>query len=79
MSIIERAARELAKKQSGSDDWDALDAELQRELKDEVRAVLQAVREPSDAMKQVAVSFGQAVYPEDFWVEMIDAALAEPN
>jgi len=71
-----RAARALMKSQSGVDDFDALDDEMQKGLLDDVRAVLAAVREPSEAMWDA----GFEIYPkyqEEHWQAMIDAALAE--
>ncbi|MHB9879070.1 hypothetical protein ACSMXM_05350 [Pacificimonas sp. ICDLI1SI03] len=48
MTPLDRAARALAKAQSGTDDWDALDAELQDKLRDEARAVIEAFQEAGD-------------------------------
>lgn len=43
-----------------------------------VRAVLRAIREPSDAMvKAVPDDRNAPIYPEDIWQAMIDAALGD--
>lgn len=42
MSPLIKAARALLKAQSGTDDWDALDEELQATLVAEARAVIEA-------------------------------------
>lgn len=76
-SMIETAARALAKQQSGTDDFDALDEGLQETLKAEVRAVLGAVREPSDSMAEAGRFPAEDDGPVACWTAMIDAALAE--
>lgn len=85
MTSIETAARALAKQQSGADDYDALDPELQHTLRDEVRAVLRAVRQPSpvmigagqDRMDAVPAVVGAPATPESIWRRMLDTALDE--
>ena len=74
---LHRAARALMKSQSGVDDFDALDDEMQAGLLDDVRAVLQAVWEPSDAMINAARDVVTINHPADVWPAMVDAALAE--
>ena len=74
---LRRAARALMKSQSGADDFDALDPEMQSGLLDDVRAVLQAVWEPSDAMIAAAQDTVTINHPADVWPAMVDAALAE--
>ena len=82
---LQRAARALMKSQSGVDDFDALDDEMQKGLLDDVRAVLEALREPSKAMivEGVAERHEQGVpeawslATENIWRAMIDAALSE--
>ena len=75
-SPIEAAARALAKKQSGADDYDALDEGLQEALKDEVRAVLGAIPRPSWKMLQAADNIEMAPW-DSGWEAMINAALEE--
>ena len=78
MTPITRAARALAKQQSGTDDYDALDPALQDALKDEVRAVLGAVREPSEGMADAGyVHYNEDEGPWRVFEAMIDAALTE--
>lgn len=75
-TIIELGARALAKSQSGVDEWDSLDEAFQENLKDHVRAVLGAMREPSEAMEYDCHDVGGWDY--DFrrvWLAGIDAAL----
>ncbi|WP_395397731.1 hypothetical protein WBP07_24625 [Novosphingobium sp. BL-8A] len=81
---IERAARALIKSESGYDDWDALGFELQEEVRANICAVLEALRDPSPAMlaagekflrQQVGLGFeGGAL--EHAWHLMLDALLA---
>lgn len=83
-----RAARALALAQSGVDDFDALDAGLQAMLVENVRAVLLAVREPTEHMTSAGTEIVQNVHAEEsdiafrsdaanVWRFMIDAALGE--
>jgi hypothetical protein len=73
-SIIDRAARALAKAQSGADDWDSWDEQLREQVRGEVRVVLEAVREPSEVMLiDPLPGFGQAM--RGIWQGMIDLAL----
>ena len=80
MSMIERAARALAKAQSGSDEWEGLDGDLQSQLKAEVSAVIEAIREPSEAMTSAGEEMlgeqrGHSVDASDLrdaWVVMAD-------
>ena len=74
---LHRAARALMKSQSGVDDFDALDDEMQASLLDDVRAVVQALWEPSDAMIAAAQDNVTINHPADVWPAMVDAALAE--
>lgn len=55
MTVIERGARALALEQSGVDEWDALDEAFQERLKEQVRAVVGAIREPSEGMVATVV------------------------
>lgn len=81
MSTVERAACALAKAQSGTDDWDGLDNDLQRQLKAEALAVIEAIREPSEAMASAGAELlgeqrGHSVDASDLrdaWVVMVDA------
>jgi hypothetical protein len=83
MSMIERAARALVKAQSGVDQWEGLDAELQLQLIIEARTVIEAIREPSDLMALAgerllgddrchSVDVGDM---RDSWIVMVDALL----
>ena len=75
---LRRAARALMKSQSGVDDFDALDDEMQASLLDDVRAVLGQLREPSEAMIACgAQNEGSEVGAVIAWQDMIDAALSE--
>lgn len=79
--MIERAARALAKAQSGSDEWESLDGDLQSQLKAEALAVIEAIREPSEAMasageKLLGEQRGHSVDASDLrdaWVVMVEA------
>ena len=81
MSMIERAAKALAQAQSGVDVYDALDEGMQETLKENARAVLEAVREPSEGMaRAMLANVPEGSDPGAFgaaWYGMIDAALAE--
>lgn len=85
MPIIERAARALAKAQSGTDEWNGLDAELQAQLIAEARAAIEAIREPSEEMALAgekllgddrchSVDAGDL---RDAWIVMVDALLSK--
>jgi hypothetical protein len=85
MTPLEKAARALAKVQSGTDEWDAYDQAFQETLIEAVRAVLQAIREPSEGMIEAAL-LRETEWDTDSirrechanaWVTMIDAALTE--
>lgn len=89
-SIITRATRALAKSQCGVDDLDGLDEEMQAKLREDVRAVLEAIREPSEGMVEAGMDYderelnlrlGRAPTVEECqigeWSAMIDAALSE--
>lgn len=81
-TIIERAAKALAKAQSGVDVYDALDEGMQDTLRENVRAVVEAMREPSERMAKAGAADmpGNTTPPhvaETAWQAMIDAALAE--
>lgn len=81
MSAIERAARALAKVQGGVDEWEGLDSDLQNQLKAEALAVIEAIREPSEAMASAGEELlggerGHSVDASDLrdaWVVMVDA------
>lgn len=77
--LIDRAARALVLAESGGDDFDAFDAEMQDTIRANVRAVLAAIREPTESMV-IAAQLGDAWAmddPEGMWREMIDAALMD--
>lgn len=82
MPLIERAARALAESESGHDVWRGLDAELRDELKENVRAVLKAIRVPTLCMciaghehLEQEGGLGDSEGVQDTWQAMIDAAL----
>ncbi|WP_165912247.1 hypothetical protein [Novosphingobium sp. PhB165] len=83
--MIERAARALAESESGHDDWDGLDKDLQEELKENARAVIQAIRLPSRAVsgegeKCLGHEARHGIDWHDMewaWTRMVDALLAE--
>lgn len=56
MSPVERAARALARHESGTDCYDGLDEAQQQTLQESVRVVLEALQEPAD-LEDLAVSF----------------------
>lgn len=83
-----RAARALVLSQSGSDDFDRLDGNTQANVIENVRAVVQALREPTDEMAGAGAEIIAAVGPDEsvvahqsdarnVWRFMIDVALAE--
>lgn len=72
---LRRAARALAKHQSGVDDFDSLDEALQDALIEEVRVVLREVREPSVEMKHASDRIAHA-RDEEIWQAMIDELVA---
>ncbi|WP_235523646.1 hypothetical protein [Sphingobium sp. Leaf26] len=70
MTMIERAARAMYDNVRPDWDWDDPDAELLRRMyRDNARAAIGALREPSDAV----TSAGYA------WTAMVDAVLAEQD
>jgi|TARA_R100000501_G_scaffold17610_2_gene33088 hypothetical protein len=82
MTQIERAARALAKVQSGTGDWESLEERSQQTLKDQVRAVLEAIRIPSYAQIRAGQYTADAITEtrtSSVWQTMIDAILAEQN
>jgi hypothetical protein len=88
MTMLERAARVLAS--SFGDDWDDLSEEIRESLRDDIRAVLQVIREPSEAMVERGCFCddlrsdrpgGSAEQDRHWmacsWRSMIDAALSD--
>jgi len=71
-----RAARALVLKESGTDSFDGLEPELQEQVIESVKVVLEAVREPSEAMRAAASRIPHARDAEIFQA-MIDEALSE--
>jgi hypothetical protein len=53
MTPLDTMARALTLSQSGADCFDALDEAMQESLRENVRAVLAALREPSEEMLKV--------------------------
>lgn len=67
MSPVERAARALARHESGTDCYDGLDEAMQQTLQESVRVVLEAVREPSeDQVREVIAAFDHAHWDDCF-------------
>lgn len=56
---LTRAARALVLSQSGVDDFDALDEEMQQGLVEDVKAVLGAFREPAEYWAWRAEDYGR--------------------
>lgn len=87
MSTLERAARALANAQSGTDDWEGLDAELQAQLITEARAVIEAIREPSGEMALAGEKLlgddrchsVDASDLRDSWMVMVDTLLSKSD
>ena len=88
MTMLDHAARAIAKVRSGGDDYDALDDELKADLKHEARTMLLALRDPSDEVKQAGAEIirnvRQGESAEAFqsdaantWRFMIDAAVRD--
>ncbi len=82
MSLIEQAARALVKERSGDDAWNGLDIELQEQLRAEVRAVIKALREPTEDMslagEQTLQRWGHAADDDEAvatWSAMVDVLL----
>lgn len=88
MTTIDIAALALAKARGGDHDYDALSPAVQDALKNEVRAVLHAIRDPGDrvtaAGAEIIRNVHQGESEEAFrsdaantWRFMIDAVLAD--
>lgn len=83
MDLIEHAARALAKEQSGIEQWDGLDPELQEDLKRDVRTVLSALLDATPevgipAEKLLGDERGHSIDRHDMaqaWTAMIDGLL----
>jgi hypothetical protein len=81
MSPLERAARALAKAESGEDCFDDFDEDFQETFMAAARAVLEAVRDPSKTMCEVGANRlrdpdkGPRATAQDVWREMINAAV----
>lgn len=87
MGLIDRAAKALALAQSG-DDWDNLAPEVQARFKENVRAVLDALRDPDEVMAEAGAEIicnvgpfeSAAAHANDAvntWRFMIDALRSE--
>lgn len=84
MSPLENAARNLVRQdyyRHGHQPSGAVEGYVDSEWParlDDARAVLQAIRDPSQAMVQAKLGDRNLpIYPEDIWRAMIDAALQE--
>lgn len=79
MTPLRKAARALVLKESGTDSFDALSEELQEQVIESVKAVLEAMRSPSDAMLSAGsdASMEPPFVAEYAWQAMIDAAITE--
>jgi len=88
MTMLDHAARILAKLRSGGDDYDALDDELKADLKNEARTMLLALRDPSDEVTLAGAEVTRNVRPGESdaafqsdapttWRFMTDAAVQD--
>lgn len=88
MTLINRAARALCVKESGTDCFDSLDEPAQHNLMERVRVVLEAAREPDGLMEEAGAEIVRYVHSEEseaafeddaanVWRAMLDAAMAE--
>lgn len=83
MPLIERAAQALAKSQHGQDDFHRLAPDAQEQLRENVRAVIRALRVPTPGMceaghKLLEQDRGHSVGnsdAHDAWQIMVDAAV----
>lgn len=87
MSPVERAARALARHESGTDCYDGLDEAQQQTLQDSVRVVMDTFREPDRMMTEAGAEIVRNVHSEEsgaafeddaanVWRVMIEAALS---
>jgi hypothetical protein len=79
-----RAVQAFMLRQSGADDFDALDVETQESLLEAVKAAALAMRKPSDAMIRAGLTLelagGRRMTELEamlVWERMLDAALSE--
>ncbi|WIW90949.1 hypothetical protein K3M67_18040 (plasmid) [Sphingobium sp. V4] len=81
MGTIERAARAMYESVQPEWDWDDPDAELLRRMyRDNARAAIGAIREPTDAV--VSAGYNELVRynsAADAWRAMIDVILGEQD
>jgi len=75
MTPIEKVARAIYEAQPRNKPWVLLTPLHRSRLETEARAAIEALREPSEAMR--AVTINDVGRYEDDWEAMIDAALAE--
>jgi hypothetical protein len=75
---LDHACRALVLSQSGEDCFDGLEPEAQEVVRENMRAVLQAIKEPSEAMLDAAWACALAEDAAGVWRDMIDALLAQP-
>ncbi|EJU12047.1 hypothetical protein QUC32_27430 (plasmid) [Novosphingobium resinovorum] len=83
--LIERAARALTRSESGHDDFEYLDFCLQEELRENVRAVMEAILDPTPVMIDAGATTLCSCSAEDnpsevstrVWQAMLGAALAQ--
>lgn len=83
MTPLERAARALADRADGGP-WEHLPRAHHQLYIEDARAVLEAIREPSEAMKRAGTAVMRGDGDDKYWADavgayaaMIDAALAE--
>ena len=87
MNGIERAARAVAASEGGAHTWETLDAAARENLKDHVRSILNAIREPDLNMMEAGAEIVRHVGPHESdeahlgdaanaWRLMIDALLS---
>lgn len=74
--MVERVAKALHAGSDSPTEW--FDYETDREYwRDQARAAIAAMREPTEAMCAAAEATGDHWYFDDSWAAMIDAALKE--
>ena len=83
MTMLERMARAMCDVRHAAPYWDEAREELRETIREEARAALEVLKEPSEGMKQHALRDGGCpALPVDewealqaFWTAMIDAVL----
>ena len=84
MSMLERVARAIAKRQSPKQEWGELTEWERGECTKDARAAIEAMREPTPTMIEARIDRAAGkirIHPLDLeiWQDMVDAALEEPG